>query len=65
MADVVVGGGKYRRGALLGRGSYGLVFRAKHRSGVDVCLKEVPLIGLSRTELEEALGEVKLMRDLG
>eukprot|EP00793_Prasinoderma_coloniale_P002670 PRCOL_00002152-RA len=59
------GGDAYRRGALLGRGSYGRVYAATHlHTGERAVIKELELAGASAAERQEALNEAKLLQGL-
>jgi serine/threonine protein kinase len=44
---------------LLGRGTYGRVYRAKRKiDGAILCVKQVPLDGMNEIEQQETLNEV-------
>ena len=58
-------GSAYRRGALVGRGSYGKVFAATRLTdGASVVIKELPLAGAPPKERQEALNEARLLASL-
>lgn len=54
----------YAKGQLLARGSYGMVFKARTGTGAEVCLKEVPLRGLTQSELIQTFQEADLLKAL-
>lgn len=60
----VTGAPVFHNRLLIARGSYGMVFRARAEAGDEVCLKEVPLTGLTPVEITESIHEAELLRSL-
>lgn len=62
-SESIVADSRYKITRLLAKGSYGNVYLATHAlDGAECCIKRVQLDGLSPTEIDDSLNEVRVLR---